>query len=98
MEQIIGERKHRDWCECSSALEVLKTCDAGERAPHMGRIVEMLKDKDWVVRSSALEERKTSDAGESVPHSGRIVAIMKEKVVVVCVFLLDVSASFGASV
>ena len=48
----------------SSALEVLKACDASKQALHMGQISKMLKDKDRHMHSSALEVLKACDASE----------------------------------
>ena len=45
-----------------SGLEMLKACDASERAPHMGRNGEMLGDEDRGVRRSVVEVLKACGA------------------------------------
>ena len=62
-----------------SVLEVLKACDASERAQHMGRLGEMLGDKYYGVCQSVLEVLKACDASERTPHMGRLGVMLGGK-------------------
>ena len=53
-----------------SMVEMLKACDASERAQHMGRLIEMLRDKDPDACWSVLEVLKACDASERAQHMG----------------------------
>ena len=59
-----------------SVVEVLKECDASERAPHMGWLVEMLGDKDPFVHQSVLVVLKACDASERAQRMGQLGKVL----------------------
>ena len=76
----VGEQLRDDDATArTSALELLTTCDAAQRGPHMTRVVELVRDKNSDVRGLAVTLLKACDAEEREPHRGRIVELVRDE-------------------